>query len=210
METLNNRKLLNSYLKQRGISDLFTTCKPNFYLFHYAPGELLTNPFSPSTYFQFVVDGELLLYDMPDESSVNTLVTAFNQVVTLGDIELLDADFEPFFVEARTEVYSVALYLDQYKEVLLNEPAFLRYLCLSLAQKLRGATEASHQATLKDRVYQSLKRAEPGQAVTNIAHVAKSLNVSTRQLLRVLNAFCEDGVLIHERKGVYRIAKLPD
>ena len=209
METVNNRRLLESYLRQRGISELFVTCKPRFYLLHYSPGELLTSPFSPSTYFQFIVDGELLLYDMPDESSINTLVTAYNRIFTLGDIELLDTGFTPLFVEAKTDVYSAAIYLEQYKEALLNEPKFLRYLCVGLAQKLQGATADSNRSSLRERVAHSLRMAEPGQTVTDIVRIAKSLNVSNRQLLRVLKAFCGAGVLAHEKKGVYRVLKKP-
>ncbi len=209
METIHDRRRLELYLKEYGIRELFTTFEPVFYLLHYARGELLTNPFSPSSYFQFIVDGELLLYDMPDESSICTLVTNYHQIVTLGDVELLDTDFIPFFVEAKTDVFSVAIFLNQYKEAMLNEPKFLRYLCVALSQKLQGATAASQNITLKERVERSLRRAEPGQEITGIAHLSKSLNVSSRQLLRVLNECCKDGVLIHEKKGVYRVVKLP-
>ena len=129
METVNDRKLRDYYLEKRRIHDLFSTCVPNFFLLHYQPGELLTNPFSPSQYLQFVVEGELLLYDMPDEDSTVMLQTSYNEVNLLGEVELLDAQFTPFFVEARTDVYTLALYLEQYQQILLNDPAFLRYLC---------------------------------------------------------------------------------
>ena len=181
METVNDRKLRDDYLEKRRIYDLFSTCVPNFFLLHYQPGELLTNPFSPSQYLQFVVEGELLLYDMPDEDSsvmlqtsykeitllgvvellaapcapccvlagaragplarelllydlpdedaTVLLQTSYNEINLLGEVELLDAQFTPFFVEARTDVYTLALYLEQYQQILLNDPAFLRYHC---------------------------------------------------------------------------------
>lgn len=209
METVNDRKLRDYYLEKRRIHDLFSTCVPNFFLLHYQPGELLTNPFSPSQYLQFVVEGELLLYDMPDEDSTVMLQTSYNEVNLLGEVELLDAQFTPFFVEARTDVYTLALYLEQYQQILLNDPAFLRYLCSCLAAKLNGAVASSVQMPLKKRVALSLQYADDTQCITDIGRLAKTFNVSNRQLLRVLKDFCREGILEHSQKGVYRILKKP-
>ena len=210
METVNDRKLRDYYLEKRRIHDLFSTCVPNFFLLHYQPGELLTNPFSPSQYLQFVVEGELLLYDMPDEDSTVMIQTTYNEVNLLGEVELLDAQFTPFFVEARTDVYTLALYLEQYQQILLNDPAFLRYLCSCLASKLNGAVASSMQMPLKKRVALSLQYADDSQCITDIGRLAKTFNVSNRQLLRVLKDFCQEGILEHSQKGVYRILKKPE
>ncbi len=210
METVNDRKLRDYYLETRRIHDLFSTCVPNFFLLHYQPGELLTNPFSPSQYLQFVVEGELLLYDMPDEDSTVMIQTTYNEVNLLGEVELLDAQFTPFFVEARTDVYTLALYLEQYQQILLNDPAFLRYLCSCLASKLNGAVASSVQMPLKKRVALSLQYADDSQCITDIGRLAKTFNVSNRQLLRVLKDFCREGILEHSQKGVYRILKKPE
>lgn len=209
METVNDRKLRDYYLEKRRIQELFSTGLPNFFLLHYQPGELLTNPFSPSKYLQFVVEGELLLYDMPDEDSTVMLQTTYNEVNLLGEVELLDAQFTPFFVEARTDVYTLALYLEQYQQILLNDPAFLRYLCSCLAAKLNGAVASSVQMPLKKRVALSLQYADDSQCITDIGRLAKTFNVSNRQLLRVLKDFCQEGILEHSQKGVYRILKKP-
>ena len=210
METVNDRKLRDYYLETRRIHDLFSTCVPNFFLLHYQPGELLTNPFSPSQYLQFVVEGELLLYDMPDEDSTVMIQTTYNEVNLLGEVELLDAQFTPFFVEARTDVYTLALYLEQYQQILLNDPAFLRYLCSCLASKLNGAVASSVQMPLKKRVALSLQYADDSQCITDIGRLAKTFNVSNRQLLRVLKDFCREGILENSQKGVYRILKKPE
>ena len=210
METVNDRKLRDYYLETRRIYDLFSTCVPNFFLLHYQPGELLTNPFSPSQYLQFVVEGELLLYDMPDEDSTVMIQTTYNEVNLLGEVELLDAQFTPFFVEARTDVYTLALYLEQYQQILLNDPVFLRYLCSCLASKLNGAVASSVQMPLKKRVALSLQYADDSQCITDIGRLAKTFNVSNRQLLRVLKDFCREGILEHSQKGVYRILKKPE
>lgn len=209
METVNNPRLRDRYLQERQILQHFSTCVPHFLLLHYLPGELLTNPFSPSRYLQFVVDGDLLLYDMPDEESAFMIKASFNDVGFLGDVELLDAKFVPFFVEAKTDVYTLALYLDRYQQTLLQDPVFLRYVCLSLAAKLNDAVANTQPMPLKERVARALRRFEVGDCFSDIARRAKNLNVSNRQLLRVLKDYCGEGVLLHEKKGVYRLLRKP-
>ena len=209
METVHDRKRRDRYIREQHIMDHFSICKPDFLLMHYSPHELLTNPFSPSQYLQFIVEGELLLYDMPDEESTVTIQTSFNDVQLLGEVEFLDAQFTPFFVEARTDVYTLAIYQSRYRDILLKDPVFLLYLCRTLANKLNGAVADSKRMPLKHRVEISLHYATENERITNIAHLAKSLNVSNRQFLRVLKELCEEGVLEHEKKGVYRLIRLP-
>ena len=128
METIQNPKLLESYMVKRDIRGLFGGPVPRFFLLRYSPGELLTTPFSPSEYLQFVVEGELFLYEMTDEESIVTIQTDNNDVSILGDVELVDAEFTPFFVEAKSTVYTLAVYLDQYREQLLKVQGFLDQL----------------------------------------------------------------------------------
>ena len=210
METVNSKEKLEYYLESRGIDKCFSNCKPRLYLLHYAPGELLTTPFSPSDYLHFVVDGSLLLYNMPDEESVITLQTTHHEVHVLGEMELLDRDFTPFFVDAKTDVYTLSIHLSRYRQELLNDPVFLRYLCNNLAQKLNGAVMVSSLTTLKQRVLRSLHYMKEGDTITDIARLARSINASPRQLLRVLKELCQDGYLEHEKKGVYRVLKKPE
>lgn len=210
METIHNNRLYDQYIESCRIRSLFSGEPPRFLLLHYAPGDFLTNPFSPSGYLQLVVDGELLLYNMPDESSTVSIQTDFHHVNILGDMELLDVPFTPLFVQAKTDVHTLALYLEQHRQRLLNDPAFLRYLCTALAEKLNGAVLNTGQTTLRQKVNRSLRYAEPGQIISGIGAIAGSLNVSSRQLMRVLKEFCELGILEHEKKGSYRILKKPE
>ena len=210
METVNNARLRESYLKQRKIDRLFSPEKmPHFLLLHYSPGELLTTPFSPSSYFQIVADGELLLYDMPDETSTVSLQTNYTELEMIGEMELLDTSFTPFFVEAKTDVYTLALHLDRYRESLLQDATFLRYIASSLAGKLNNAVISSRRMPLRTLVEASLRRSRPGDRVTNIGRIAQSVNVSNRQLMRVLKELCEEGILEHEQKGVYVVLRTP-
>lgn len=207
METVHNHKLLDEYLISRHIMECFSRTGPEFYLLHYTPGELLTTPFSQSEYIQFVVDGSLLLYDMPDESSTVMIQTTNSELMLLGEMELMDTQFTPFFVEAVSDVYTVAFFLSRYREKLLNDPVFLQYICRSLCEKLSGAVTASAPMPLKKRMEVYLDMQDQNLPVTDIAKLAKTFNVSSRQLLRVLKELCEEGVLEHTQKGEYTIVR---
>ncbi len=210
METIHDQNLMKNYIRQRGIRALFGRELPHFFLLHFSPGELLTTPFSPSRYLQFIVEGDVTLYDMPDEESTVTLSTNYSEVQILGDMELLDASFTPFFVEAKTDVYTLAVFLDQNRDLLLNDPVFLRYVCRCLAGKLNGAVIATRHGPLRKRVILSLRHAEAGTRFSEIGRLARSLNVSSRQLLRVLRQMCDEGLLEHTDKGVYVVLKNPE
>ena len=209
MEIVNNERLLRHYLEEFHIPEYFGESQPRFSLLRYAPGELLTNPFAPSSYLQFIVKGDLMLYDMPNEDSTVALQTSFLNIRIIGEMELLDMEFMPFFVEARSEVYTCAIYLEQYREQLLENSTFLLYICRSLAAKLKTATDVSVHVGLKERMAAYIRRMGKGAAITNIGHLAKQLNVSERQMIRILKAFCEKGVLCHEKNGLYRVLLLP-
>ena len=86
METLQNSALRDRYIRENRLAELFSGKMPVMILLHYAPGDLLTTPFSPSGLLQFVVKGELLLYDMPDENSTVMLQTNYNDVKLLSEI----------------------------------------------------------------------------------------------------------------------------
>ena len=79
-----------------------------------------------------------------------------------------------------------------------------------MAEKLNGAVMGSNQLTLYQKIRRSLRYAEPGQRFSGIGAIAGNLNVSSRQLMRVLKEFCDQGMLEHEKKGVYRVLKKPE
>ena len=208
METIHDRKRMERYMKELKISEHFGENPPQFLLLHYSPGDLLTSPFSPCHYIQFIAEGRLLLYDMPDDSQTVILQTN-NEVGLLGEVELLDTRFDPFFVEAASDVYTLAVHLDRHREKLLNDPVFLRYVCVTLSDKLSAAVRATLRLSLKERVLRSLRHSEPGQQLREIAETAHRLGVSNRQFLRVLKSLCEEEVLVRRQKGVYEILRVP-
>ena len=207
MKTMKSNKVLERYIALGGIDEYFSTFSPKLMLFRYDPGEYLVSPFSPLEYLHFLVEGQVRLYRMPDEASTISIGASYRKILVIGEMELLDPHFIPFFVEAVTEVTTVALHIGQNREQLLKDPAFLRMLCISLSRKLEDATQQSERLPLRMLVRNSMLHMQPGQCITRIGRLAESVNVSSRQLIRVLNEYCELGVLKHEKRGVYRMVR---
>ena len=206
MNIISSPERIDAYLKQYQIAELFS-CSPVFTLRRYLPGELLTSPFAKTRYLQFVVEGEVLLYDMPDENTVAEIETPAYKARLIGDAELFDPDFPTFFVEAKTEVFTLSLSLDEYRELLLDDNTFLRYLCRMFTEKLAGATSPERKLPLREQLIRYVEAADQNIPIRDMKHLAYLLHTSTRNLSRALNSLCEEGYLERSKKGVYLIRK---
>ncbi|MCR5136717.1 MAG: hypothetical protein K6C12_06420 [Oscillospiraceae bacterium] len=63
---------------------------------------------------------------------------------------------------------------------------------------------------LRERLIQYIRRSDPSQPISSIAKLAKSFNVSNRQLLRVMKELCGEGILEHRQKEIYGILRMPE
>ncbi|MBQ9045908.1 MAG: hypothetical protein IJ112_08195 [Oscillospiraceae bacterium] len=206
MTTISDPKRVDRYLEQFQILEHFS-CKPAFTLRRYLPGELLASPFQETTALQFIVEGDVILYDMPTEDSVAGVDSPFYRASLIGEAELIHSGFQTFFVEAKTEVYTLALPFSEYRERLLEDNTFLRYVCRMLSEKLGDATATARRLPLREQLMRYITAAGAGGELRDLAHLSHLLHVSTRQLARTLKALCEEGILERSKKGVYRIIK---
>lgn len=206
MEIIRDSSRLNGYIDKSGIREYFSS-DPVFQLVHFSPGELLTTAFSRSEYLFFVLDGRLSLYDMPDEETIIFLETDFHEVTMIGEIEIFDPEYESFFVEAVTDIYAIAIHVDQNRDKLLNDPTFLLHICRSLETKLSAAVSSSFRGTLKEKMERRIRIHHCGEHIRNISALALKFGVSKRQVIRVLRALCDEGILRHEGRGDYVILK---
>lgn len=204
MVSISSPERIEKYLKQFQIMDHFS-CDPVFTMRRYLPGELLTSPFQETRDVQFIVEGDVILYDMPNEDSVTGVDSPFYRAVLIGEAELINPDFQTFFVEAKTEVYTLALPLSEYREKLLSDNTFLRYICRTLTEKLSDATSPARRLPLREQLMRYIQAAGVGGEPRDLTHLSRLMHVSTRQLARILQAMCSEGILERSKKGVYLI-----
>ena len=183
----------------------YFSCDPVFTLLHYKQGEILASPFEPPRYIHFLVEGQLYLYDMPTENTFSFVESPYYKASMIGEVELIDPDFKTFFVEAKTDVFTLSLPLSEYREKLLQDSTFLLTVSRSLSKKLSDSVQRSHQSSLRSQLLKYLSGADPSVPIQDITHFAQSMHVSTRQMIRTLNKLCDEGYLIHPKKGTYYI-----
>lgn len=206
MNIVSSPERIDAYLRKYQIAELFS-CSPVFTLRRYLPGELLTSPFSKNRLLQFIVEGDVLLYDMPTEDTVTEIETPAYRARLIGDAELFDPDFPTFFVEAKTEVYTLSLLLDEYRERLLNDNTFLRFLCQTFTRKLAGATAPDCRLPLREQLIRYVEAADKDTPIRDMKHLSYLLHTSPRNLSRALKSLCEDGTLERSKKGTYLIRR---
>ena len=206
MEMIRDQEKVSAYLKKYHIAEYFS-CNPVFTLRRYLPGELLASPFSKTQYLQFIVEGSITLFDMPSEDTVAGVETPSYRAMLIGDSELFNPDFQTSFVEAKTEVLTLALPLGEYRDRLLNDNVFLRFSCYTLTEKLRHATAPEQKLPLKEQLKNYIAKANPEESLRDLTQLAYLMHTSTRHLGRVIRELCEEGVLERSGKGIYRIRK---
>lgn len=205
MYSISSSSKINYYLKKYNIADCFGSSSPVFTLHHYLPGELLASPFEVNPYLQFIVEGDVILYEMPSEDSFSPVESPFYRARLIGEIELIDSEFKTFFVEAKTDVYTLALPVSEYREKLLQDNTFLLFLSRTLANKLTHAVQASHKLPLREQLIRYILSLDCSEPIRNMSNLSYLLHVSTRQLSRALNELVEEGYLERAKKGTYII-----
>lgn len=197
---------LEAYLNQYHILDCFDTEHLPFFLAEYERGEMLVQPLKPPHSLIFVVKGTVSLYSIRQNGSVYR-ISSSDEFTLLGDMEFVNDQLTVFFAEAKTEVLAVCLSVDQNRAKLDADQRFLHYLLSSLSQKLHyAAVNEACFVNLEERLMHYITFSSPGQTITQVGHTAENLHCSKRQLQRVLKKLVEEGKLLKDGKGAYRLA----
>lgn len=164
----------------------------------------MINPLEKTQYIQFVLEGTLLI-SFIDQEGRQTVVSQSEELCILGDMEFVD-DLNPmFFAEAKTKVKTLALSLKDNKEKLNQDIKFLHTLLNSIASKLKqSSTNQFVYQSIEERFLYYLKYYCYG-SLKSIEEATNYLHCSRRQLQRILKKLCDEGKMIKEGKGKYKI-----
>lgn len=205
MERLNQPITLQNALKKNGIADMFDTPGLDFRLIRYRKGEYIASPSMEPEYLLFVIKGSVQIYSLLEDSS---LVPVGIQRVgaMLGDIEFITNQPTLFFVEAKTDVLCVGLSMSANREALHRDVRFLNALLTSVGGKFKliSLLDGTNR-TLRERLLYYLANLTPDGRIHSVNEIVMQLRCSRRQLQRVLADLCQEGILIKEQKGSYRL-----
>lgn len=205
MQEILDQVLLETYLNQYNIRSLFDTPDIPYRLYTYEPGEMM-NILRPTTeYLKFVVAGSFDLYSVR-EDGVRNLIRHFEGFGFLGDLEFCGKNAGTRYQEVIDQVYTIELPLKALRLVLMEDKCFLRFVLNNLAEKLSAAMPLKAEfPSLADTLVYYLRYECTDHKITSVEDTAFRLNYSRRQLQRVLRELTEQGVLLKEGKGRYKL-----
>lgn len=174
-------------------------------LLQFEKGELLNGPEHPLKSFYIVVKGSISIYYITEEGSVRPVSKA-GPGILLGDMEFSGVEGETNYTEATETVICLAIPFQENRGLLENDPVFLRFVVTQLAEKLSLSSRMDVVTqTLEEKLMFYLSCVEPEHEISSVEQTLQVLHCSRRQLQRVLKSLCEEGVLIREGRGRYRL-----
>ncbi|MGL4345084.1 MAG: cyclic nucleotide-binding domain-containing protein [Cellulosilyticaceae bacterium] len=203
MKKIYNDELLCSYLKQREINKFFSTeVLSLFELFSFKEGEFIITEGFCSDYLYFMTSGKARVYAYSPSGNIMLLSFA-EPFQLLGESASLWGKEAIANVQAVTDGTCIGISLSKYRNVLLDDRTFLRHTCEMLANKLYICNTVFGRiflSSIESRLaFYILQTSHNNMFSSNLTECAEILSTSYRHLLRVLNAFCTNGLL--EKQG---------
>jgi CRP-like cAMP-binding protein len=209
MKKIYDSNQVKTYLKKCRFRSIFEALHIDLFLMEYHKGELVTSPFQEEQLFQTVVSGSLNIYFIRDDGTRYSLSIG-NTDYILGDMECFYPRSSNVFVEATEDVLCVSFLLNQNRERLLADNAFLKLVCNSLCQKMGVITTMdAAPASLTERVISYMNYKCSNRTFTGLEKAAFHLHCSSRQLQRVMNRCIADGIVNRLGKGTYQLISNP-
>lgn len=185
-------------------------------LYRFSEGEYLCREGDPTQLLLFLVEGHCKV-TRSLQNGKESLICFYQDFAILGELELVctpSPTAEPPVlvntVQAIGPVQCLALPIGAARDLLMDDPLFLRFLCPRLAQKLLQSNQTlsiNLHYPVDQRLASYIFRSCPSPESLfqeNHTHLAEYLGCSHRQLLRVLRRFREEGLLAQEG-GAYRV-----
>ena len=205
MKKENDGKKLERYLNRYSIRSFFSDDSLPFELYSFSPREVINNLMDPSEYLMFFVSGRVSIFHIRDDGTVFT-VYEMDEFSVLGDVEFGAKGVSPLLVEAVVKSYVVVLPLRNRRKKLMQDPVFLWKMLESVSKKFTSFSDMVYSpGSLRDKVLYHFRYTEKDHMIRSVVRTCSALQCSKRQLLRILKALCEEGVLEKTGKGTYRL-----
>lgn len=205
MKIVNDKERLYYFMKKYQIDEMFDSENLDFRLHCYQKGEQVCSPLNSMDNLLFLVEGSTYLYGLRSDGGYLP-VTVHVPFAVYGDMELATGLPSPFFVEAKTDVFCIAISLKDYEQVLRKDISFLNYMLRTLGDKLAYAgTMDITNRSLEERVLFLMETFCEDGCIHSVNDTMMQLRCSRRQLQRVLGRLCEAGRVRKVKKGMYKL-----
>lgn len=201
MKRIHSPEKLNYYINKYHMQDHFSMNLASIAeLLQYDKKELLIHQDSKSSYLLFLVEGELKIYTYSASSYVQTRQYYVANAQIIGEVSGFWNFSSCANVVALTSCVCIGIYLPRYRDQLLNDNRFLRFLNHQMSERL--STQGCFTEPLEIRLARFItSNSVENKFIFNLTECADILNTSNRHLFRTLNQFCTHNILKKEPKG---------
>ena len=204
MAKVKNKALLDEYINSTGITKLFSQNISKYLdLFSFKKGDFLINEGECSEHLFFLVSGAIKVFSYSTSGKVMYL-SHFNSFEIIGEACSLWKKSPTASVQATSKVHCIGISM-KYRQLLLNDIIFLRYICENLSERLsymNNTTCTNLYESLESRLASFILRTEKNGVFSyNLTECAELLCASYRHLLRVVNLFCNTNILSKDGKS---------
>lgn len=212
MNIIHDPSLIKKYIDRYHLQDWFTDLDDtDVKLLRFSQGEYMARSGEPLEYFLLFVTGRAKVYTVM-QNGKSYLLSFYEPIQVIGDVELMN---DPKMgcnchVETLTNCECIGIPMDIVASKYLDDNVFLRAIGKSLAIKtFNESVDSSINLlyTLESRLAAYLLALAPDLTEIRLnesyADMADLLGTSYRHLARVLNKFCEEGLIDKERKVIH-------
>ncbi len=205
MKTIHSPKLLETYIHQYGLEEVFpASLRSQLALHQFAPNEHVCFSGDAVLFLYFLVDGQLNVSSANEDGATIT-ITRISPLASIGAMEFFSKSDFCQTVLATDKSILIAIPVSLIKQKLNDNIAFYRLLCRHLSQRRMDSSKKYAETLLypaKTRLLIYFTHQADAKGV--VSHyrnedAANYLSISTRHLRRLL-ASCEKEDLLH-REG---------
>lgn len=172
-------------------------------LLFFEKNEYLIKEGEISPYLLFMVKGKVV-YSSISEAGNTIIFGSTKSSKIFGEASSIWNEIPENSVKALAPTYCLAINLDNYRDLLLNDIHFLRHICKILSDRLKNANKsyAFYLSTNAENRLASfiLQNQQNGVFENSLVSTSEVIGVSYRHLQRVISSFCDKGILKKEKR----------
>lgn len=216
MKRINDRNLLESYIREFGLDSLFRKdMRPFMTLMSFERGECICNTGDELEYFYFNVKGKLKVYTLMENGK--SLLLRFNKPLSiLGDVEFMSGYRIKCSVDSLNESHLIGIRVEDIHRYAGDDPVFLSFVIRNLGYKLytiSNSTSINLLYSLEKRFASyiiSISSEECSSKnineikTTSMTEMATLLGTSYRHLNRVIRELADKGI-VSKKNGIISV-----
>ena len=202
----NSPEVLKMHLQRCHIQDIFSSDVSGIAeLFSFRKGEFLIEAEQTGEYILFLTSGKVRVYTYTISEKTHHLNFYQNIAPVFGEVNVLWGKPAASSVQALSDGTCIGISVVRFREKLLNDNLFLRYICETMAERLNNEGSVTNLDPVEVRFASFILSNQENSVFSfKLSVCADLLDTSYRHLFRVINRMCEEGILLKEDKG-YRI-----